>query len=295
MGYPPVPAQPDHLLQYAAFLARSLKAPSVRSYLNIVGILHKEFELPNPLNNNWSLKSLLTGINRQKGLTAQQKLPITTQILTNLYSQLDLATSLDASFWAICLVSFFGMFRKSHLLPTNKGRFDHTKQLTKSDIRVHHWGVLLIIRWSKTIQFRERVVQIPLPRIPDSPLCPTTAVMTALSFTSAQSQPDSQAFNWVDSHSNLHVFTYDSFLAKLRLYLAALAVDPKLYASHSFRRGGASFAYQAGVPIELIKALGDWRSDTVLIYLTMPLNIRLHSANQLCKAVLSLSPQQSFH
>ena len=39
------------------------------------------------------------------------------------------------------------------------------------------------------------------------------------------------------------------------------------------RRGGASFAYQSGVSIELIKALGDWRSDTIVIYLTMPLYI----------------------
>jgi hypothetical protein len=69
MGYTPVPVQPEHLLQYATFLARTLKASSIRSYLNIVGFLHREFGLPNPLLNNWPLKSLLTGINRAKGPT----------------------------------------------------------------------------------------------------------------------------------------------------------------------------------------------------------------------------------
>ena len=68
MGYSQVPVQPTHLLHYAAFLARSLKAATVRSYLNIIGILHKEFGLPNPLLDNWPLRTLLTGINRQKGL-----------------------------------------------------------------------------------------------------------------------------------------------------------------------------------------------------------------------------------
>lgn len=68
MGYPPLPVQPDHLLLYAAFLARSLKATSVRSYLNIIGLLHKEMGLPNPLLNNWPLKSLLMGINRPRVL-----------------------------------------------------------------------------------------------------------------------------------------------------------------------------------------------------------------------------------
>lgn len=108
----------------------------------------------------------------------------------------------------------------------------------------------------------------------------------ALRFTAANSSSTSQAFNWIDLTNTLHTFNYDTFVSKLRTHLAALALDPKLYASHSFRRGGASFAYQSGVPIELIKALGDWRSDAVLIYLTMPLHIRLHSANLLSKAVL---------
>ena len=83
----------------------------------------------------------------------------------------------------------------------------------------------------------------------------------------------------------VHTFTYGSFMSKLWFHLSSLGVDPKLYTGHSFHRGGASFTYQSGVPIELIKALGDWRSDTILIYLTMPLTVRLHSANMLCKAI----------
>ena len=68
-----------------------------------------------------------------------------------------------------------------------------------------------------------------------------------------------------------------------------MGINPQSYAGHSFRRGGASFAYQSVVPLELIKALGDWRSDTILIYLTMPLTIRLQSANMLCKSILTHS------
>ena len=293
MGYPPVPVQPDHLLQYAAFLARSLKATSVRSYLNIIGILHKEMGPPNPLLNNWPLKSLLTGMNRAKGLTVTQKLPITPKLLRLLHSQLDHTVSLDSSFWAICLVAFYGMFRKSHLLPTTSSSFNPKKQLTKRDFKIYSWGALVTIRWSKTIQFRERVVDIPLPRIPGSPLCPTSALYRAFSFTAPVSSRDQQAFNWVDQSSHTHTFTYNSFVKKLRHHLSTLGLDPKNYAGHSFRRGGASFAYLSGVPIEMIKALGDWRSDTVLFYLTMPLSVRLHSANMLCKTILSHYPTPS--
>ena len=58
--YPSLPAQSSHFYQYAAFLAHSLKATSIPNYLNILGILHKEFNLPNPLLDSSPLQSLLT-------------------------------------------------------------------------------------------------------------------------------------------------------------------------------------------------------------------------------------------
>ena len=51
--------------------------------------------------------------------------------------------------------------------------------------------------------------------------------------------------------------------------------------------GGASFAFQAGIPLELIKLLGDWKSNAVMLYLTVPMHIRLHSVNLIAKHILS--------
>ena len=287
MGYPPIPAQPAHICQYAAFLARTLKASSIQNYLNIISILHKEFNLPNPLANNWALHSLLTGIKRVKGTSPSQKLPITLDILSRIYDKLNLRSSFDASFWAVCLVSFYGMLRKSHLLASSASAFDPAQQLLRSDFQLFPWGVLITIRWSKTIQFRERVVQLPLPFIPGSPLCPFTAIQRAFSFVTNPSQP-SQAFMWQDPIScSLKIFTYSRFLRRFRTILEALGLPAKDYACHSFRRGGASFAFRAGLPVELIKILGDWHSDAVLLYLTVPLSVRLESVNIIAKTVLA--------
>ena len=55
-----------------------------------------------------------------------------------------------------------------------------------------------------------------------------------------------------------------------------------------FIEGGASFAFQAGVPIEMIRMLGDWKSNSVLLYLTVPLRIRLQSTNILTKHLMYL-------
>ena len=109
MGYPPFPAHSTaHLCQYAAFLARSLNPSSIPNNLNIIGLLHKEFNLPNPLVDNWSLQSLLTGIKQVKRKPPSQKLPVTPYILMRIHSMLNMHSTFDASFCqAICLVSFF--------------------------------------------------------------------------------------------------------------------------------------------------------------------------------------------
>ena len=185
------------------------------------------------------------------------------------------------------------MFCKSHLLPTAPRLFNSKKQLTKGNFTICPSVTLIAIRWSKTIQFHERVVEIPLPLIPGSSVFSTSAIGHAFCFTAPGSSRDMQAFNWVDSANVLHVFTYTAFVTKLRYHLSTLGLDPRSYAGHSFSPGGASFAYQSGVPIELIKALGDWRSNTILIYLTMPLTVHLHSANMLYKAILLHTPSHS--
>ena len=166
--------------------------------------------------------------------------------------------------------------------------FDPKKQLTKADFQLYYWGTLITIRWSKTIQFHKQIVEIPLPRIPHFQLCPTAAIVNAFRLNSLVSM---QAFAWVDDRQASHVFTYGLFVSALRRHLAAMGVDSKLYAGHSFHRG-CILCVPIGRPIELIKALGDWRFDTIVIYLTMPLTVQLHSANMLCKAILLHTPPQ---
>ena len=145
--------------------------------------------------------------------------------------------------------------------------------------------MLVLVSWSKTVQFRERSVHIPFPRSPGSPLCPVASVLRAMSFTRS-SAPSSHAFVYFDpNHRAIRYLTY-RIVIKLRNCLSRLGCPPLLYASHSFRRGDASFAFQSGVPVELIKMLGDWKSDSVLLYLTVPLSIRLRSANVMSEKIL---------
>ena len=126
--------------------------------------------------DNWSLQSLLTGIKRLSSLA----------FCWIIYTQLNLRTSLDASFRAASSVSVFGLLRKSLLLINSPSPFDAFNHLLRSDFYFHPRGALVAIRWSKLRQFREQGVHLPLPADPDSPLYPVT---------SANRQTDGQTDN----------------------------------------------------------------------------------------------------
>ena len=64
--------------------------------------------------------------------------------------------------------------------------------------------------------------------------------------------------------------------------------DAALFTGHSFRRGGATWAFQAGIPGELIQICGDWASDAYKRYLEFSMDDKLNLAAQFVRH-LSLS------
>jgi integrase len=273
MKYNPVPISLLALCRYAAFLARRLKYTSLQQYLNIIRILHLEAGLPNPMENNWLLQTLLKGILRLKGNTPVQKLPITPHLLLKIKATLDLRNSFHVVFWAACCVAFFGMLRKATLIPPSEKAFDPTKQLTRGDFCVYPWGVGVRIRHTKTIQFKERLFVTPLPICRNHPLCPVEAVTHA--FSQVASQPSHMpAFLFLQA-GKIRCLNHTLFTKQLSQSLQKTGVDPSQYSGHSFRRGGASWAHSLGIPGEVIQLLGDWKTEAYQSYLATPLPDRL--------------------
>lgn len=233
----PVPLSQQDLGRYIAFLSQKLCFTSVRQYLNIVRILHVEAGLPNPLAQNWYVSAILKGVRRVKGDTSKHKLPITLEILHRIFTKLNVLSSLDRTFWAACLVAFYSFFRKSNLLIPSVELFDPTRHLCASDVQFTLEGVILSIRWSKVIQFQERVLHIPLPRIPDSAFCPSNALLGMLSDCPRPSHPV-PLFRY-RATTSCAPLTQPIFTAKLHNILQDLGFQHDQYSGHSFRRGGA--------------------------------------------------------
>ena len=80
------------------------------------------------------------------------------------------------------------------------------------------------------------------------------------------------------------------FFKKLHHCLTHAGLKDTQYSGHSVRRGGATYAFRCGAPVELISLQGDWSSDAVLLYIAQPLEWRIVVAHLIAQNITSLSP-----
>ncbi len=67
--------------------------------------------------------------------------------------------------------------------------------------------------------------------------------------------------------------TYSQFQNFLRVLILNLGLNPNSFSSHSFRCGSATFAFQSGIPANLIQAQRDWTSETYIMqYISVSMN-----------------------
>lgn len=248
-----------------AHLAKTMKFNSVKQYLNIIRLLHAEWNLPNPIKGDFDIKYTLLGLKRQLGDRVTRKRPVTLDILNKIREHLNLGTSLDATVWAVCLTLFYGLLRRSNVLSISGQQFNPSKHLRRNDVTFYPWGVLLRIRWSKVIQYQSNILNIPLPRMDTSSLCPVKAIFHSFNLSS-RAITTGPAFVYV-FNNEMKPLTSELFLERIRACLTQSNIDPSQYATHSFRRGGATFCYDIGLSSDAIKIAGNWKSNCYQRYL----------------------------
>ena len=276
-----LPASMLTLCRYVSFLARTIKPSCIKGYLNAVRILHLDHGYDNPLGA-WRLNRICKGVERIKGTPSVQKLPITVDILLEMSRHLDKTLPVNITFWAASLVAFFTFARKSTIL-VKSAQFDPAKALCRRDLSLTEFGMIVTFRHTKTIQVCERVLQVPIHHAEDSPLCPVQAVRDLLQSTH-KATPTTPLFCFKNGKGALIPMTQHVFSKCLRRVLEACGLPADQISGHSFRRGGASFAFAAGVPARIIKLHGDWKSSAYERYIHVPMDNKIRVAK-----VLSLS------
>ena len=118
----------------------------------------------------------------------------------------------------------------------------------------------------KTLQDRVKTTTVDIPYLGGSALCPIAALERMLATHPAH--PDSPLFQI--PQANLWSPLTDSAARKHLKQVSSLLGLQKSLTFHDFRRGGGTWAFQHGVPIQDIQAQGTWSSSCVWRYITLP-------------------------
>ena len=214
------------------------------------------------------LELILRGSRKeQSGDQKRSRLPITPSILEQLRRvwNKDPSDRDNVMLWAACCVGFFGFLRSGELTAPEKEEFDPKQHLTVNDIAIENPAnprtISIRIEQSKTDPFRQGVT-IYLGRT-DSMLCPVAAL---LSYLVLRGRGEGPLFKFKDGRA----LSRPRLVSELRKALAEAGLKPENYAGHSFRIGAATTAAACGIPVEVIKTLGRWKSQAYQLYVRLP-------------------------
>ena len=198
----------------------------------------------------------------------------------------------EQMFFATSLFLFFTLLRKAHV--AQKGGVSTQQTINRQDVRLTADDkFLLTVTHTKTVQFQQRVLQWILPRLQDSTdvCCPTRQLALYLQRTQTALPSDQPLFQSLGADGKYRPLRYYAFIRIFKAHIARAGLDPDHFAGHSFRRGGATFAMDAGLSDTLIMAMGDWSSDAWLKYVAATQRLRVCAAELLEQAVASATAE----
>ena len=245
-NFTPVPASPHALASYACYLSRKTSSYQyILNHLHAIRLLHCYNSYSTDALDSFEVSLTKRGLKRLLGTTTHQKLPITPTILLEIRHHLDMSLPFHFAIWVLFCTAFFPFLWKSNLTVASATSFDASCHLTCQEIKFTASGAFLRIQWTKTLQHKEGLLIIPLPSIPGSMLCPATALLHFFSLVPASPSAPSFCLPATSGHRPI---TFATFSTCLKCLISIISLVPAHYSLHSFRRGGATFDFQCGVP-----------------------------------------------
>lgn len=269
----PTPCPSTQVTWFVAYMARTLKPVSIRNYVSALNdFLKGEGETPVDFTNV-GISRVLAGASRTLGEEVRRAAPILPRNLVLMFDYLTEAPIHNAIRAAI-LTAFRALLRSQNVTMS-------VAVIRRKSFKFMPWGMLVEVERCKTIQKKERVLRLPVAFCPDQRIC--AVYWTARHFREVPAPPEAPAF--MLPYNPPTPLTYDTYQETIKFLCELSGLNPKDFSTHSLRRGGTTFVWLSGATKEEIKARGDWSSETYLIYLDSPLEVRIsrdiHVANNM--------------
>ena len=278
-GLQPFPAEEWQLVRFARYLANGVTSyDTVKGYLSTIKTSHEIGKFPFPKDVS-TLRLELRSIKFELAGPVKKAMPITPKKICSIYSVIQLGNPLHVAGYLALLVGFYLFLRKSNLVPDTQDSFNGKEQLKWEN--VWWWGSVLMVtvEWSKTRQYRDKPLDLPLIRCKDIRLC----LIYWISYVKLKFSPKPQdpLFSY-PVQGKMTPITYPVLSKLLKSWVQeAGACEPTDSVTlHGLRRGGANHALTVGLAGEDLMLMGDWASDAYMEYIDLSLERRVRNVVQ---------------
>ena len=285
------PCNNQQLCRFKQHLSSSFESPeSVCNYISGICtcLALLGFEVPDAADRQ--MKMFTAGLKRIMQHAVKQAEPVTPELLLKLSKVVNYKDQVEMVAWTGLLLGFYMFLRKSNLVPDTMDTFDKDQQFCHADINLLglEQAMMCEIRWSKTIQHKQKVLRLPVLPAKNKAICPVFWVHYMIATVPAQPHHPVLALN---GGGKTLALSANQLIYRFRKWLILIGENPTIYLLHSLRRGGATFAYQSNVEGEMIKLLGDWASDTYKRYVDISMDKRYESMKFFAEALNKFSEQ----
>ena len=147
--------------------------------------------------------------------------------------------------------------------PHSRFKFDSNRYLLRQDVICHSPGAHKLLTWTKTLQENSSHRLVQIPTLTNCTICPVRALHDLLDSRPLSSTSTLFVHNFHPYHPVIDTTLRDG-LRKVLTHLGIPLMGPGF---HTFRRSGATLAYDNNVQLQHIIAHGLWRSSAVWTYL----------------------------
>ena len=279
--YKPFPASEWRMCQFAMHLSNESKVPeTVSNYVGSVRVLHRFKGLDPPAADKIHFQKLTEGLKRSCSKPIKQAIVLDHEILRKLFEQVNFGDKLEAVVWTATLVGFSVLLHVSNLGQRARKDFDPRCHFVRSDL-IEKQGILtLLVRWSKTIQHRNRSMSCPLVPSMDWRICPEHWVKRMIVIVPVK---ESEPLFLVREKSHRYPLTSSQVARLLKKWSKNAGLDSVKFTAHCMHRGGLNLAHKAKATGESLKVMGGWSSQAYLRYLDVDFENCVDIARKMAK------------
>ena len=269
----PFPATEWNLIRYARYLANGMTSyDSVKGYLSGVKRLHElgGYTFPTQMK---ILAAIMRSIKYELAGAVKKAVPVTPHLLRRIFKLIDIKDVIQVTAYTALVVGFMLFLRKSNLVPDTQGGFNPKEQLTWADVWWKGEILMVIIRWSKTLQYREKELELPLVPARTVQVCAVHWLKYLRCMVKLKATDPIFSY---PSGGKMIPLTYDKLGKMYRDWILRLGItNVENYALHGLRRGGANHALTVGICGEDVQLMGDWKSLAYMEYIDLNMERRL--------------------